>query len=146
IGTTRGIERLRDGVFKTFSSAQGLPSDSYGPLYVDQNRTWIAPLDGGLYWLRGGRVSAVDLAGLPNDVVYSISGAGGDVWLGRQRGGLTRLRADGDTFTARTFSTGDGLAQNNVYAVHRARDGSVWAGTLSAGVSRFKDGAFTTFT
>ena len=28
----------------------------------------------------------------------------------------------------------------------RARDGAVWAGTLSAGASRFKDGAFTNFT
>ena len=32
-----------------------------------------------------------------------------------------------------------------MYAVHRARDGAVWAGTLSGGASRFKDGAFTTY-
>jgi signal transduction histidine kinase len=39
-----------------------------------------------------------------------------------------------------------GLAQNNVYAVHQARDASLWAGTLSGGVSHYKDGKFSTFT
>ena len=34
----------------------------------------------------------------------------------------------------------DGLAQNSVYAVYRARDGAVWAGTLSGGVSRIHKG------
>lgn len=83
---------------------------------------------------------------MTNDVVYSISGGAGEVWVGRQRGGLTRLRVQGDAITADTFTQADGLSQNNVYAVHRARDGTVWAGTLSGGVSRFKDGRFTTFT
>ena len=146
IGTTRGIERIRDGAFTTYSSAQGLPSDVYGPVYVDSDRTWVAPADGGLYWMRGDQVRAVKLAGLDRDIVYSISGGAGDVWLGRQRGGLTRLRAERDSFSAQNFTPADGLAQNTVYAVHRSRDGSVWAGTLSGGVSRFKNGAFTTFT
>ena len=146
IGTNRGIERLRDGVFTTYSAAQGLPVDASGPVYVDDTRTWIAPVDGGLYTIAGQRVTPVTIAGLANDVVYSISGGAGDVWLARQRGGLTRLQADGDTFSARTYTKKDGLAQDNVYAVLRAQDGTVWAGTLSGGLSRFKDGRFTTFT
>ena len=32
------------------------------------------------------------------------------------------------------------------YAVYESRDGSVWAGTLNSGVSKFKDGRFTTYT
>jgi ligand-binding sensor domain-containing protein/signal transduction histidine kinase len=148
MGTNRGIERLRDGVFATFSTAQGLPAGTYGPVFVDGDRTWIAPLAGGLYSIAGGqRIEPVSVAGLANDVVYSISGGGGDVWLARQRGGLTQLvQTSGGAVTARTFRKADGLAQDNVYAVHRARDGAVWAGTLSAGLSRLKDGRFTTFT
>lgn len=146
IGTNRGIERLRDGVFTTYSAAQGLPDGSYGPVYVDDRRTWIAPVDGGLYAISGQRATPVTIAGLPSDVVYSISGGDGEVWLARQRGGLTRLQTDDETFSARTFTKRDGLAQDNVYAVLRARDGTVWAGTLSGGLSRLKDGRFTTFT
>jgi signal transduction histidine kinase len=146
IGTTTGIERLRDGVFTTYSSAQGLPSDSVGPVYVDSaQRTWFAAPEGGLYWLRDGLVRRIDLAGLRNDVVYSIAGDRDEVWVGRQRGGLTRLRPKGDGFSAERFTQADGLAQNSVYAVHQARDGAVWAGTLSGGASRFKDGVFTTY-
>jgi signal transduction histidine kinase len=146
IGTNRGIERLRDGVFTTYSSAQGLPAGSCGPVYVDDAHTWIAPVDGGLYAIAGQRVTPVTIAGLANDVVYSIAGGGGDVWLARQRGGLTRLQTDDKAFNARTYTKADGLAQDNVYAVLRGRDGTVWAGTLSGGLSRLKDGRFSTFT
>lgn len=152
IGSPRGIERWRDGVFTTFSTAQGLPSDSPGPVYVDSaGRTWFGPSGGGLYWLRDGRAGRVSQGGLDEDVVYSIAGDGEGLWIGRQRGGLTRLRAIGGAavppaFTAQRLTQADGLAQNSVYAVYRARDGGVWAGTLSGGVSRYKDGAFTTYT
>ena len=47
IGTTRGIERLRDGVFTSYTAAQGLPSDSVGPVHVDSaQRIWFAPVSG----------------------------------------------------------------------------------------------------
>jgi len=32
-------------------------------------------------------------------------------WLGRQRGGLTHLRYSGNSFTAKTYTQADGLAQ-----------------------------------
>jgi signal transduction histidine kinase/ligand-binding sensor domain-containing protein len=147
IGTTTGIERLRDGVFTTYSSAQGLPSDTVGAIHADRaQRLWFAPSQGGLYWLQDGQVGRIDQAGLSDDVVYSIAGSGDELWIGRQRGGLTRLRPQGRSFTAERFTQADGLAQNSVYAVHQARDGAVWAGTLSGGASRFKDGVFTTYT
>ena len=83
---------------------------------------------------------------MSKDVVYSITGGPNEVWVGRQQGGLTRLRFNGDAVSAKTFTTRDGLAQNNVYSVFESRDGSVWAGTLNGGLSRFQDGKFTSFT
>jgi signal transduction histidine kinase/ligand-binding sensor domain-containing protein len=148
IGTTKGIERLRDGVFTTYSVAQGLPSDSVGPVHADSaQRIWFAPPAGGLYWMRDSRVGRIEQAGLSDDVIYSIAGHGEEVWVGRQRGGLTRLRPQRDgSFAVERLTQAEGLAQNSVYAVHQARDGAVWAGTLSGGVSRFKDGVFSTYT
>jgi signal transduction histidine kinase len=133
-------------MFTTYSTAQGLPADNNGPVYVDpEGRTWFAPLSGGLYWLKGDRVGHISLAGLDDDVVYSISGGNGEVWVGRQRGGLTVLTGRGDSFAARTYTQANGLAQNSVYSVHRNRDGTVWAGTVSAGVSRLKNGVLTNY-
>jgi signal transduction histidine kinase/ligand-binding sensor domain-containing protein len=147
VGTTTGIERLRDGVFTTHSTVQGLPSGGVGAIHVDAaQRIWIAPTGGGLYLLHDGTIERIRAAALNDDVVYSITGAGTEVWVGRQRGGLTRLRPTaGQSFTADNFTQADGLAQNSVYAVHQTRDGALWAGTLSGGASRFHKGVFTTF-
>jgi ligand-binding sensor domain-containing protein/signal transduction histidine kinase len=147
IGSTRGLERLRDSALVTYS-LPNLKSQSMGPLHVDSGgRTWIAPIQGGLRWLKGGKTGVVTADGIANDVVYSIAGTGkDDVWVGRQQGGLTHLRYSGNSFTAKTYTQADGLAQDRVYAVYRSRDGTVWSGTLSSGVSELKNGHFTNYT
>src|SRR6266851_2995399 len=119
-----------------------------GPLHVDSGgRTWIAPIQGGLRWLKGGKTGVVTADGIANDVVYSIAGTDkDDVWVGRQQGGLTHLRYSGNSFTAKTYTQADGLAQNRVYAVYRSREGTVWSGTLSSGASELKSGHFTNYT
>ncbi len=147
VGTTRGIERLRDSVFTTYSVPGGSPAESTGPVYADsEGRTWFAPSEGGLYWLKEGQVGRVTNAGLDRDVVYSISGDKGELWIGRRQGGLTHIHYKGDSFTTETYTQAEGLAQNGVYAVHESRDGTVWAGTLSGGLSRFSNGRFKTYT
>ncbi|MET0622226.1 MAG: two-component regulator propeller domain-containing protein [Pyrinomonadaceae bacterium] len=147
VGSTRGLERLRDNAFMTYAPPDGLPPEG-GAVYVDaEGRTWLAPASGGLYWGRGGRFVPVKEGGLDRDVVYSVTGGPGGLWVGRRGGGLTRLGSyDGAAFASETYTRADGLAQNSVYAVALARDGAVWAGTLSGGVTRFKDGAFNTYT
>src|SRR6202051_3028453 len=115
IGSTRGLERLRDSTFVTYS-LPNLKSQSMGPLHVDSGgRTWVAPIQGGLRWLKGGTTGVVTADGVANDVVYSIAGTGkDDVWVGRQKGGLTHLRYSGNLSTAKTYTQADGLAQNTV--------------------------------
>ena len=147
IGSARGLERLRDSAFVTYS----LPSlkwQGMGPLHTDSGgRTWIAPIQGGLRWLKEGQSGVVAADGIAGDIVYSIAGSGkDDVWVGRQKGGLTHLRYSDNSFTAKTYTQADGLAQNSVYAVYQSPDSTVWAGTLSGGVSRFQNGTFRTFT
>jgi PAS domain S-box-containing protein len=147
IGSTHGLERLRDSTFVAYS-LPNLKSQSMGPLHVDSGgRTWIAPIHGGLRWLKGGKTGVVTADGIANDVVYSIAGTGkDDVWVGRQQGGLTHLRYFGNSFTAKSYTQADGLAQNRVYTLYRSRDGTVWSGTLNRGVSELKNGHFTNYT
>jgi len=146
VGTAQGIERFRDSAFVTYTTAHDLPSQNIGPVYVDaEGRTWFAPLDGGLYWLKGGQTARITAAGLDKDVVYSIAGGKNGVWLGRQRGGLTHLSYLSGTLTAETYTQAEGLAQNSVYSVYEASDGAIWAGTLNGGVSELKNGRFTNY-
>lgn len=152
LGTSRGIERLHEGIFRTYASPEGMPPENNGPVYVDNlGRTWFAPISGGLYWLFDGTIHRMSQAGLDNDVVYSISGQDGEIWLGRQNGGLTVLHetadsAESSSFAVRSYTTKQGLAQNSVFSVHCNSDGSVWAGTVSGGASLWKDGKFVNFT
>ena len=147
IGHADGIERLRDSAFVTFSAPEGLPTDGSNPVFVDsENRMWFPPVTGGLWWVKDGQRGHVTFGGLSKDVVYSIAGGKGEIWVGRQRGGLSELRINGDGITGKTYTQADGLAQNSIYSVYLSPDGTVWAGTLSAGVSRLRNGKFTNFT
>jgi ligand-binding sensor domain-containing protein/signal transduction histidine kinase len=146
LGGPQGIDRLRDSAFITYS-VSGLSSESGGPVYIDQNgRVWFAGYEGGLKWLAGEKNGDATNAGLAQDVVYSIAGGERELWVGRQRGGLTHLRFSNGSVSAKTYTQADGLAQNSVYAVYESRDATVWAGTLSGGVSEYKDGHFKTYT
>jgi signal transduction histidine kinase/ligand-binding sensor domain-containing protein len=146
IGGARGLGRIRDSAFVTYPSVGDRRFEHNGPVYVDpEGRTWFAPAQGGLYVLSNGRVQAVTSIP-PNEVVYSISGWAAVVWAGRQRGGLTRLEFRNGSMASQSYTKANGLAQDSAYAVYESRDGSAWVGTLNGGVSKFKDGHFTTYT
>jgi ligand-binding sensor domain-containing protein/signal transduction histidine kinase len=147
VGSSDGIERIRDSTFVTYSAPEGLPTDGSNPVFVDaDNRMWFRPVSGGLWWMKDGQHGRVSAAGLDDDVVYSIAGEKNELWLARQRGGLTRLSEENGAWHATSYNASDGLAQNSVYSVYCARDGSIWAGTLSGGVSKLDHGKFTTYT
>ncbi len=145
IGSSQGIERLCETAFVTypFRTSQ---EESGGPVFVDPTgRVWFASFRGGLQWLTQGQGGIVLNDSLNHDVVYSITGDDNELWVGRQRGGLTRLRYGAGRVRARTYTVSDGLPENSVYAVYRSRDGSIWAATLNAGISQFVDGHFKTY-
>jgi signal transduction histidine kinase/ligand-binding sensor domain-containing protein len=147
IGSASGLERLRDSAFVTYSLPEGIPSDGTNPVFVDSNnRMWFPPIDGGLMWMKDGKHEHVHNAGLDKDVIYSIAGSRGELWLGRRDGGLTQLRTDQASFGDKTYTHADGLAEDSVYSVYQGRDGTVWAGTLSGGVSKLSNGKFTNYT
>jgi PAS domain S-box-containing protein len=147
IGEQQTIERHRDGAFTTYPSTAGLPCRNCGAIYVDhQERVWFAPWDGGLFRLSHGRIEPIELAGLKRDTVYSLAGAGDEIWVARKYGGLTRFRLQGDGLEASTYTRQNGLAEDAVYSIYRESDGTLWAGTLNQGLSRFRGGQWHTFT
>lgn len=145
--TSRGLERLRNTVFTTFSVSDGLLAESNGPVYVDPDgRTWFAPARGGLSWFKDNKIGRVPVAGLDGDVVYSLAGGNGDLWVARQLGGLTHLRNSQGKWEAVTYTKKQGLPQDSIFTVRVTRDGTVWAGTVNAGLTRISGSRFTTFT
>ena len=147
IGEPEAIERFRDSSFVSYLSSAGLPCTYCGAIYVDPyQHVWFAPRDGGLFRISQGRNQSIEVAGLKDDIVYSIAGSGDDVWVARKYGGLTRIHLQADGFEPSTYSKQNGLAENAVYSVYLEPNGTVWAGTLHQGLSRFRDGSWHTFT
>jgi len=147
VGGSQGLGRIRDSTFLTYSPAIDSRFERDGPVDADsEGRLWFAPAQGGLYALKNGSIQTISTGVPSNDEVYSINADGNELWVGRQHGGLTRLLLHGGTVTSQTYTQANGLAQNSVYTVYRSHDGSVWAGTLSGGVSQFKDRRFTNYT
>jgi ligand-binding sensor domain-containing protein/signal transduction histidine kinase len=153
VGGGRGLERIRDSIFVTYTLDAGSAHSKDGgpiyggPIYVDsENRTWFAPAGGGLYVMRDGRAQVFKSSLLQNEVIYSIAGGKNEIWIGTQHSGLKRLEYRNGVIGGKTYTQANGLAENSVFAVYQSQDGVLWAGTLTSGISKFKDGRFVTYT
>jgi len=80
-GGARGLQRIRDSVFVTYTLTAGSAhSADGGPIYVDsQNRTWFAPAGGGLSVMKDGQIQALKAFSLDKGVIYSITGRGNEI-------------------------------------------------------------------
>jgi ligand-binding sensor domain-containing protein/signal transduction histidine kinase len=152
-GGGRGLERIRDIVFVTYALTAGSAHSKDGrpvyggPVYVDsENRTWFAPAGGGLYVMQNGRARAVKSSMLHREAIYSIAGRKNEIWIGTQHSGLKRFEYRNGVIGGKTYTQENGLAEDSVFAVYQSQDGAVWAGTLTSGISKFKDGRFVTYT
>jgi ligand-binding sensor domain-containing protein/signal transduction histidine kinase len=77
-----------------------------------------------------------------NSVTAVVQARDGYLWLGTY-GGLVRF--DGVQFTVFQQGRSEGLASNSIQALLEDRQGNLWIGTNGGGLSRFKDGVFTSF-
>jgi signal transduction histidine kinase/ligand-binding sensor domain-containing protein len=148
IGGPEMIERYGASGFATYFSSAGLPSSNCGSIYVDDEESlWFAPRDGGLFRLAQNLVQQINVGGLKDDdTVYSLAGGGHEVWAARKDRGITRVRLSPGGLRVSNYTQMDGLAENSVLSIYRAPDGTVWAGTVHEGLSRFQDGSWHTFT
>lgn len=142
-GGPRGIERVRDSTFAAYMG----PPDVAGAVFVDaDHRVWFAPRTGGVAWYRDGVRHAVVADGLDNDTVYSITGSGDSLWLGRRFGGVTHLVMEGDHAKATTVPLRTGALSHVVFAEKADASGGVWVGTLTGGVYHLAAGMMVQYT
>ncbi|WP_231966434.1 ligand-binding sensor domain-containing protein [Terriglobus roseus] len=73
---------------------------------------------------------------------YSYADHQGNLWLATAGQGLYRLQSQ----TISTYSTEQGLLDQDAYAIYQDRDGALWIGTWHKGLSRFQNGHFSNFT
>ncbi|MEO6391505.1 MAG: two-component regulator propeller domain-containing protein [Pyrinomonadaceae bacterium] len=133
--------RYRDGQFRIFTEADGLPTGWCRDLFFDHlGRLWIANPTHGL--LRLDQLNSAPLNftrytpadGLSSVAVTSVTeDAFGRIYVGTGRG-LDRLNPE--TGQVENFTTADGLPNSNVEVAYRDRHNELWFGTVN-GLARF---------
>ncbi|MGH6892886.1 MAG: ligand-binding sensor domain-containing protein, partial [Dongiaceae bacterium] len=82
--------------------------------------------------------------GLPQNIITTIHQTrDGYLWVATLDG---LARFDGVRFTVFNKSNSPGINSNRFIALYEDRDGDLWASTENGGLTRYHDGAFTTYT
>ncbi|MPY87875.1 MAG: hypothetical protein GEU99_08140 [Luteitalea sp.] len=158
LATTAGLFRFVDGVFKRWSTADGLSHDVVRAVLEDPDGTiWLGTYGGGLNRLRDGRVTHYTTAnGLFDDVVSRILDDGrGYFWMSGNRGVFRVARRELDavaqgratTVTSIWYDTHDGMRTSETNgggqpAGWQTSDGRLWFPTI-AGIVAFDPSAPT---
>ena len=121
VGSARGLERVRDSAFMTYTDPSGPAVGRSGPVSRRCGRPHVVRAVGRRALLAaGGRVSPVSAAGgLGTDVVYSIAGQRDESGSAGSAAGSRTCARPTARGRRRRITQADGLAQNSVYAVHR---------------------------
>jgi len=145
IGTPKGLTRFAGGQFSTFNAVSGLPGDFVQCLYRDrEGDIWIGTLAGLSHYHQGRFINYG--AGPSGDKIFAIyEDRQNAIWVGTGSG-LNRLQDGHLVPYGRSDKAGKGLFSGEVYAITGDPDGTLWIGTNGGGLSRLRDGKFTSFT
>jgi DNA-binding NtrC family response regulator/ligand-binding sensor domain-containing protein len=136
-----GICLYSGAQFAHYTTADGLTSNNVTAILADRRGDlWCATWKGVCRY--DGRNFST-LEGLFGNVRTILEDRRGDLWFGILYGGGL-CRYDGQRLV--TYTTADGLADNNVWSVFRDRHDQLWFGTLNGGISRFDGRSFHNYT
>ena len=129
--------------FTTWHMADGLPSDEIRDVAVATDGTaWLAT-DAGVVSFNGSTFAIYNTGNSPglasNDVYAIATMSNGDVWAGTDFGAS---RLSGGSWT--TFTTADGLGDDEIKNIKQAPNGDVWLATIN-GATRYSASSFTAF-
>jgi ligand-binding sensor domain-containing protein len=135
-----GVTRLRNGQFRTWTSAEGLSHDVVRVLLEDRDGgVWVGT-GSGVTLVRDAAVRKLGRAqGLSGDVVLSLAQQkDGTLWVGH-RNGLDRVAPQG---RVTAFGARQGLPPGGISALKVDASGTLWAGSSRGSLARLAGGRF----
>lgn len=148
----KGLNRLKDGAFTVYAIQDGeprdLPNDETRITAVcedSKGNVWIARRGQGLSrWrsLSGENFTAAEHFSsddIKTDIETIYEDREGNIWLGTLNNGLSRVT----DHVFKIYSSGEGLADTNIYPMLEDRAGNVWVGTWEGDLYKLSGGAFT---
>ncbi|HYL38397.1 MAG TPA: two-component regulator propeller domain-containing protein [Bryobacteraceae bacterium] len=131
--------QFRNERFQIVDPGPDLPLKGVRTIYEDsQHDIWIGGF-GGVARLAGERFVSVFKTRDPKEMAARslLHDSQNNLWMGSNR--VRVLTANGQ-IRARTL--GDGLSSGPIRTLAEDRDGNIWIGTTSGGLTRFRDGRF----
>ena len=132
---------------KVWNTSEGLPQNTVPAIIQSRDGYIWAGTELGLARFDGLRFTVFDKSNTPelkSNAIYTIlEDNNGDLWAGTIGGGLTRFPKNG---RPRTFTTQDGLANDNVQCLLKDRWGDLWIGTNGNGLNRLHNGRLSVVT
>jgi ligand-binding sensor domain-containing protein/two-component sensor histidine kinase len=139
ISTADGLTRHQGSAFQTFTTEDGLPSNTTWSVYLDRDGTLWALTADGLAQFRDGRFQSF---AIPSGLSSSSSiaqAADGSLWIGTNSG-LAHLSHD----SLVPVPSDPSLDRSEIQALATDRDGRLWVGTR-AGLKFLAAGKFSDF-
>jgi ligand-binding sensor domain-containing protein/signal transduction histidine kinase len=139
IATARGLYKYtQENGFRFYTTQDGLSSSNLWAVYESSDGSvWIGTSTG-LERFRDGRFVFVVGDGQSQINAKSIrESADGSIWCATQNG-LIRIKGE----TISTYTTKEGLPENEISALAADRSGNLWIGTVHGHLSRFSDDKF----
>ncbi len=141
VGANGGLFRLRETLFSSYTTQDGLSGDYVRTVLEDRDgRLWVGGAAGLDRIGHDGRIGPVPLlnrAGKPSSVLSLAQDGEGSLWAGTFGDGVFRIGRDG---RVRLYDGRDGLPGGNVRVMAADHDGKgVWIGT-QRGVVRIEAG------
>lgn len=135
----RGVSHLVTRRFLHFDSSDGLMDDETSAILLRRDGSVVLGHENGLTFLEDEpRQVALSDRGVDIARIMDLhEDENGTIWMAVDRHGLARLAPDG----RQTWFRAEQGLDSQVYAVHRDRQGTLWAGAL-AGLYRLEDGTF----
>lgn len=141
-GTTLGLYVYDQGTWSAASTKPALQESPTTMMLEDHDHNLWVSSNAGIARFHQGSLSELIPDSNPNgfhSVISAFEDREGNLWLGSQWDGLTRLW-NGWT---RRYSTAQGLSEPLVWSLAKAPDGAIWVGTNN-GLSVLRDGHFKT--
>jgi ligand-binding sensor domain-containing protein/signal transduction histidine kinase len=136
-----GLNRFKDGKFTHFTTRQGLSNDYvFSTIEDKQGAVWFSTSGSGLSRFREGKFTSIVVNDGLSNVFKIYEDRQGSLWMGTSFG-LSVLKNG----QLSSFTTNDGLSDNNIRSVYEDNEGNLWI-VGDGGLNRLKNGKFTSFT
>ena len=139
LGTSRGLQRLRNGVIEQFGAGSGLSADQKRGFIDSAGNVWVGTA-GGFDRLTDKPITSYSKSqGLSSNQVWSVTeDRFGAMWVGTT--GLNRIQGG----KVHSYTAKNGFPAGSVGSVREGPDGAIWFTTV-LGLCRLENGRVTVF-